>query len=58
MPKGDRGSVKKDTGERRVNLSVRVKAELYDRMRAIAISKGFLSVAEWARSVVISAVGK
>lgn len=47
-----------EPGEARVQLGIRVKRAIYDRMRGIAKSKGFLSVAEWARAVVLSAVAE
>lgn len=57
MPRSH-GRMKRTPEERRVKLSIRLTRELYDRMRAVAMSKGFLTIAEWARAAVISAVAK
>lgn len=44
--------------EKRVHMTLRVKRALYDRMRCMSMAKGYLSVAEWARSIVIAAIEK
>ena len=59
MPNRDRRSgVKLPPEDQRVQLAFRLKRGLYNRLQAISKAKGYLSVAEWARSVILAASEK